>query len=199
MLEIVDVEERQCEMTLGLAWRIALGVGANDQRVDAMLDHTPGRQARQFVIIGGAEQRVLERLLLGNVGGIRQQYVAFGDSGRPVRGQEYLSGRTGANGLFHDGRAAAAQQFKAGLTAVGQLGRRRSRRGHLQQRCGGIVHQQEIAVLVLNRHAGREQSENFPQDAQFGVIAFVTGLGLGRLKIVFMGTMHGSAVWQSPL
>ena len=86
VLEIVDVEKGQREM--------ACGVVALQQAVDAMFDHPPGRQAGQFVIIGRTEQLILERLLLGDVGGARQQQFAFGDPDRPVRGEKHLFGRT---------------------------------------------------------------------------------------------------------
>ena len=191
MLEIIDVEKRQREMTVNIVLQVALRAVALEQGVDAMFDHSPGRQARQFVIIGRAEQRVFERFLLGDVGGAGEQQIAFRDPGGPVRGEKYMFGRTGGHGLLQHGGTAAAQQFKAGLVAVAQL--RRRCRGHLEQRGGGIVHQQEIAVLVLNCHAGRKQSEDIPQDAQFGIkIAFITGLRLGRLKVMFIGTVHGS-------
>ena len=68
VLEIVDVEKREREM--------ALSVVALQQPIDAMFDHPPRRQAGQFVIIGRAEQVILERLLLGDVGGTREQQIA---------------------------------------------------------------------------------------------------------------------------
>ena len=90
VLEIVDVEKREREVALDIAvlqtalLRMALGAVARKQRVDAVFDHPPGRQSRQFVIIGRAEQRVLERLLFGDIGGIREQQIASGDLDRPV-------------------------------------------------------------------------------------------------------------------
>ena len=153
VLEIIDVEKRQCEMAL----KVTLGAVAREQRVDAVFDHPPCRQAGQFVIIGRAEQRVLERLLFGDVGGTREQQIALGDPDRPVRGEKHMFGRTGGDRLFQNGGAAAAEQFETGVAAIGQLRRCGGGRGHLQQRRGGVVHQQEIAVFVLNRDAGREQ------------------------------------------
>src|SRR6266545_1025550 len=51
VLEIVDVEKRQCEA--------ALSVVVFEETVDAMLDYAPRRQAGQFIVIGGAEQVIL--------------------------------------------------------------------------------------------------------------------------------------------
>ncbi len=54
-------------------------------------------------------------------------------------------------------------------------------------------------MLVLNRHAGRKQSEDIPQNAQFGIkSAFITGLGRGRLKVMFIGTMHAAELAKVP-
>ena len=117
-----------------------------------------------------------------------------------MRGQENLLGRAIADGFFQHGRAAGAQQFEAGILALAQLRSHGRGGGHLQQRGGGFVHQQELALLVLNRHAGRKQSEDIPQDAQFGIeSAFIAGLRRGRLKIIFLRTVHGREAWQSPL
>ena len=89
--------------------------------VDAVFDHAPRRQAGQFVIIGRPEQVVFEHLLFGDVGGARDQQVAFGDPDRPVRSKEDLFGLAIANGFFQHGRAAGAQQFKTGILALAQL------------------------------------------------------------------------------
>ena len=63
----------------------------------------------------------------------------------------------------------------------------------------GIVHQHELAVLVLNRHAGRKQPEDIAQDAQFGFkYAFITSLRRGRLKVVLFGTMHATELDEVP-
>ena len=101
-----------------------------------------------------------------------------------MRGEENLFGRAVANGFFQHGRAAGAQQFKAGILALAQLRSHRRGGGHLQQGGCGFVHQQKLALLILNRHPGRKQSEDIPQDAQFGIeSAFIAGLRRGRLKI----------------
>ncbi len=102
VLEIVDVEKRQRE--------VALSVVVLQETVDAMLDHAPRRQAGQFVVIGRAEQVILERLLFGDVGRTRDQQIASGDLDRPMRGEKHLLGRTAGNGFFQSrpgGRCAA--------------------------------------------------------------------------------------------
>jgi hypothetical protein len=58
---------------------------------------------------------------------------------------------------------------------------RRPVNGNPQLRCGGVVHQQETALLVLNRHAGRKHSENILQNAQFG---------FGDLQMVWGAALH---------
>ncbi len=182
------------------ALNITLGAIVVEEAVDAVFDHPPRRQAGQFVIIGRAEQRVLERFLIGDVGGTREQQIALGDPDRPVRGEKYTPGGAGGHGFFQNGGAAAAEQFKAGLAAVAQLRRRGRCRGHLQQRGGGIIHQQEIAAFVLNRDAGRKQFEDIAQDVQFNIEgAFIAGLGRGRLKVVLIGTVHSRGAWQGLL
>jgi hypothetical protein len=192
VLEIVDVEKRQREMTLSAV--------ALQNTVDAMFDHAAGRQAGQFVIIGRAEQLILEGLLFGDVGGTRQQEIAVGNPHRPVRRQKYLFGLAAGNGLFQNRGAAGAEQFKAGLATIAGLRRRRCGGRHLQQRRGGIVRQQKFAALVLNRYAGREQPENVPQDVQFGIDgAFIFGRDRGRLKVMFIGTVHGDWSFAKPL
>ena len=120
VLEIVDVEKCQRET--------ALSAVVLQQTVDAMLDHAPRRQAGQFVVIGGAEQVILERLLFGDVGRTRDQQIASGNPDRPMRGEKHLFGCAAGNGFFQHGRAAGTQQFKAGFAAVVRL-RGRRRRG----------------------------------------------------------------------
>ena len=193
MLEIVDVEKGQRET--------AVRAVALQKVVDAVFDHPPRRQAGQFVIIGRAEQVVLERLLFGDVGGAREQQIAFGDPDRPVRGEKHLFGLAVANGFFQHGGAAGAQQFETGFAAIAQLRSRRRGRGHLQQGRCGVVHQQELAVLVLNRHAGRKQSEDIPQDAQFGIESRFHCRPASRPpeSRVCATALHSRGAWQSPL
>ena len=191
VLEIVDVEERQREA--------ALSVVVLQETVDPMLDHAPRRQAGQFVVIGGAEQVIFERLLFGDVGRTRDQQIASGDLDRPMRGEKHLLGRTAGNGFFRHGRAAVAQQFETGIAALVRLSGRWRRCGGLQQGGRGIVHQHELAVLVLNRHASRKQPEDIPQDAQFGFkYALIASLRRGRLKVVLFGTMHATELGKVP-
>ena len=97
VLEIVDVEKGQREPAVRLV--------ALQQAVGAMLDHPPGRQVGQFVIIGRAEQLVLEGLLLADVGGARQQQVAVRDANRPMGGEKDLLGR--GRWLKHSSATAA--------------------------------------------------------------------------------------------
>ena len=48
--------------------------------------------------------------------------------------------------------------------------RRRPAGGNSELGGRGVVHQQEIAVLVLNRDAGREHPEHIPQQAQLEIV-----------------------------
>ena len=163
VLEIVDVEKGERELGLRLAAQQAVG---------AMLDHPPRRQAGQFVIIGRAEQLVLERLLFADIGRTRQQQVAFRDPDRPMGGEEYLPDLTAGEAFFRRYGAAGTQTCDAGFAALIQL--RRSHRsmlraGNAQLHRGGVVHQQETAVLVLHRHAAGEHSEDVAQYAELEI------------------------------
>ena len=89
VLEIVDVEKGQREMAGRSSRRSSV--------VDAVLDHPPRRQAGQLVIIGRAEQLVLERLLLGDVGGTREQQLRPAIRTGRWAGEEYLLVRLAAN------------------------------------------------------------------------------------------------------
>ncbi len=100
MLEIVDVEEGQREM--------ALRAVAVQKAVDPMLDHPPCRQAGQLVVIGGAEQLVLERLLFCDIGRGGEQQMALADLHGPVRGEKHPFGRAGGQGFLHDDGPAVA-------------------------------------------------------------------------------------------
>jgi len=55
-----------------------------------MLDHPPRRKVRQFVIIGRAEELVLERLLLADIGRARQQQIAAVDANGAVAREQDL-------------------------------------------------------------------------------------------------------------
>ena len=166
------------------------------QAVGAMLDHAPRRQIGQFVIIGRTEQLVLEGLLLADIGGSRKQEVALGDAHRPVRGEQHLPGVAVGDAFLGDRRAAGTKQFEAGFAALAQGLRRRRRRraaGNPELRRGGVVHQQEIAVLVLNGDAGGQHPEHISQDIQFG---FRRGLSARRVtrrscKSICGAALHG--------
>ena len=161
---------------------------ALQQAVGAMFDHAPRRQAGQFVVIGRAEQMVLEGLLLGDVGRTRKQQIAVGDPDRPVRGEKHLLGLAAGDGIlparprgrcaairgrFRGGRSVAARSAPAAAAAI--------------RSCAAAASftSRKLAVLVLNRHAGREHPEDIPQDAQFGFDSgFIVGLRRGGLKVV---------------
>ena len=163
MLEIIDVEKCQREPAMRLV--------AMQEAVDAVLDHAPVRQAGQLVVIGRPEQVILQRLLLADIGGARQQQVAVRDSNRTVGGEKDLSGLVDVDAFLGYRVVAGAQQLHAGFAAMVQFLRSRRLRfapGHPELRRGGVVHQQKTALLVLHRHAGREHSEDIPQNSQFG-------------------------------
>src|SRR5208337_1898834 len=101
-----------------------------------MLDHPARRQAGQFVIISGAEQLVLERLLLADVGRARDQELAVADQGRPMGRKPHLAGGALADGLLGNERAVVAQEFETGLAAAAQSAGCIS---WAQLRCGGVV------------------------------------------------------------
>jgi hypothetical protein len=208
VLEIVDVEEGQ---------RKWFGVVVMQQVVDVPLDHPPRRQPGQLVIIGAAEQFVLDRLLLAEVGRTGQQQFCVGDANRPMGVKECPPDLSVGNAFLGHDRAIGAQQFDTGFAATGQFGRgeRGVRRGgqqilggNLQARRCGVVDQQKAAVLVLHRYAGRQHPDDFIQQVQFGVdIALGSGanscgrsartddssFAVGRKgrKELFAGTLHG--------
>ena len=63
--------------------------------------------------------------------------------------------------------------------------------GALRAVGGDVVHQQEAALLILDRHACGEHFENTPQDTQFGILCErAVGLGRGGLQVVFSGALH---------
>ncbi len=192
VLEIIDVEKCEREMVRNAV--------ARQKRIDAMFDHPPCRQAGQLVIIGRTEQRILERLLLGDVGGTGEQQIAVPGLDRAVGGKKHMFVRPIGNRFFENGGAAAAEQFETGFAAIGQLRGGGCGCGHLQQGRGGVVYQQEIAVLVLNRNPGWQQFEHVAQHAQFSFEgAFIAGLRRGRLKVLFVRAVHSRGAWQSPL
>ena len=194
VLEIVDVEKGQREA----GRRVALP----QQCVGAMLDHPPGRQVGQFVVIGRAEQLVLEGLLGADVGRTRQQQVALGDANRPMGGEKRLLAPAAGDAFFGNGGLAGAEQFEPGRPPAVQFLRRRQRllRGsHAQLRGGGVVHQQEAALLVLDRDAVGQHPEHVAEEARLGIgndlgLAFDRGGGQEE-----MTALHGGRLCRTPL
>jgi hypothetical protein len=117
--------------------------------------------------------------------------------------EKRLFALTASRRFLDNGSATGAQQFKADFAAVGQFPRIRRRLpadGNPKLRRGGIVHQQEAALLVLNRHAAGEKSENIPQNAQFGSHGgSVAGFRRGGLRVVSCAAMHNREVCQGLL
>ena len=176
VLEIVDVEKGEREFVRCLA--------ALQEPVGTMFDHAPRRQIGQFVIIGRTEQLVLKGLLLADVSVARKQQRAVGDTNRTVGGEKDLFGRPAGEAFFCDGGAPGAEQFDAGLAALVQFPREPGRR-NLKLCRRGIVHQQEVALLVLNRNAGREHPEYISQNAESGISS--------EFGLVWCGILHGVA------
>ncbi len=114
VLEIVDIEKGQ---------RKALAAAiAREQAVGAMLDHAPRGQAGQLVEIGRAEQLVLEILLLGDVGGRRDQELAPGEANGTMGREQHLACGADVKRLLGHDRLAGAQRLPAGLASRGQIG-----------------------------------------------------------------------------
>ena len=101
--------------------------------------------------------------------------------------------RAVADAFFRDNGAAGAQHRDAGLAAAVEFFRtacRRIRCGHAKLRGGGVVDQQEASLFVLHRHAGREQSENIPQNAEIGIRGGFAVLRWGILPVEAGGALH---------
>ncbi len=159
---------------------------AREQLVDAVLDHPPVRQVGELVIIGRAEQLVLERLLLGDVGRARQQQRAPGDADRLVAGQKHLPAALAGKAFLDRHRLAGAKGFAQGVAAIFV---RRSRRSATAP---PLVGQQHAAVFVLHGDAIGQHPENIAQDAQFGRgVAVVAGRNCSGLSGVMAGAVHG--------
>ena len=194
VLEIVDVEKGQREALRRVAM-LQQGVGA-------MLDHPPGRQVGQFVVIGRAEQLVLAGLLGADVGRARQQQVALGDADRPMGGEKRPLARAAGDAFFGNCGLAGAEQFEPGRTPAVQLARRRQRLlrgGHPQLRGGGVVHQQEAALLVLNRDAVGQHPEDVVEKARLGIgndVGFAFDRGAVQEE---MTALHGDRLCRTPL
>ncbi len=161
-----------------------------------MLDHAPGRQVGQLVIIGRTEQLVLEGLLLADIGGSRKQELALGNTHRPVRRQQHLPGVAVGDAFLGDRGAAGAKQCEAGFAALAQCCRKRCRRraaDNPELRRGRVVDQQEIAVLILNGDGGGQHPEHISQEIQFGFHRALTLAGWRcHLQIKCRAALHGS-------
>ncbi len=163
-----------------------------------MLDHPAGRQAGELVVIGGAEQLVLERLLLGDVGRGRDQEIAAGDLDRPMRGEEHVPGRAAGQHFLEHHRTAAAQQVQARGVAI--VGRRRlaCARRELQLGRGRFIHQDELAMLVLTvTPAGSSLRRSRRMRNSFPEMSIVTSRCRARLKIVLGEIMHAPTLAKS--
>ena len=75
-------------------------------------------QAGQLVIIGGAEQLILECLLLADVGRRRQQQVAAADADRAVACQQHLPLLAVADAFLGDRFLSRLQQIEHVLAAL---------------------------------------------------------------------------------
>ena len=190
VLEIVDVEKGQREA--------GRRVAVLQQCVGAVLDHPPGRQVGQFVVIGRAEQLVLEGLLGADVGRTRQQQVALGDANRPMGGEKRQLAPAAGDAFFGNGGLAGAEQFEPGCKPAVQF-LRLLRGSHSQLRGGGVVHQQEAALLVLDRDAVGQHPEDVVEEAGLGIgndLGFAFDRGAVQEE---MTALHGGRLCRTPL
>ena len=160
---------------------------ALQQAVDTVLDHPAGRQAGQFVVVGRAEQLVLERLLSSLMSADVEStrlWPAICTGRCEVRKTRLCAPDATASSTP---RAALAQQIEAGLVPI--VVRRRHGRacGHLQLGQGGVVDQQEFALFVLNGHArGKQEARTSRKYTQFAVeIAFTISLRRDAARSLF--------------
>ena len=173
-------------------WR--LRAVALQQVVDAMFDHAPRRQAGQFVIIGGAEQMILERLLFGDIGGAREQQIALGDPNRPVRGEKHLFGLRRRQRLLPGRRRGRVRSNS----------RQVSRRSLSCEGAGAAaaISSSAAAASFTSRNspcssctvtpAGSSRKTSRRMLNSESKSRFVAGLRRGRLKVVFVETVHGA-------
>ena len=165
-----------------------------------MFDHPPRRQIGQFVIIGRPEQLILDGLLLADVGGARKQQIAVRDTNRAMAGEKDLLDRAAGEAFFRNGGAPGAEQFDTGFAAVVQFPGSDLAGGDPKLGRRGIVHQQEAALLVLNRDAGGEHSEHIPQNAEFALAdEFVLVCRCGGLQVMLGAALHGRRTCQGLL
>ena len=111
-----------------------------------------------------------------------------------MAGQKHLLELAVDGGFFRNGGATGAEHFDAGLAAMVQLLRRWCLRlacGDSKLRRGGVVHQQQAALLVLQRDAVGQHSENIPQHPQLGLRGeFVRAWRRGSLQIWVGAVVH---------
>jgi hypothetical protein len=114
-----------------------------------------------------------------------------------------LFDRAAGDAFFSNRGLSGAKQFKAGVEAVVQVLRRRDRRpanGNSKLHGCGVVDQQETAMLVLDCHAVRKQSEDIPQNAQLGIPgeSYIV-MRRGGLQVVVGAALHDRQGCQSLL
>jgi hypothetical protein len=118
-----------------------------------------------------------------------------------VGGEKNLLVLVAVDAFFRNRVAAGAQQLDPGRAAMVQFlrGRRlRCTAGHPELGRGGVVHQQEMALLVLHRHAGRKHSEDIPQDSQFGCESeLAIAFGCGDPQVVLGSVLHAADIGGS--
>ncbi len=109
VFEIIYVEK--CEREPAMRFVLQQAVGAT-------FDYPSRRQIGQLVIVSGAEQVILDRLVLADVSRARKQQIAVRYTNRPVDREKDLFDRTAGYAFFRHRRPAGAQQFKAGFATV---------------------------------------------------------------------------------
>ncbi len=132
-----------------------------------MFDHAPRGQSGQFVEIGRTEQLVLEILLLGDVGGRGDQELAPGEADGTMGSEQHLARGAGVERFLGDDGLAGAQRLAAGFAARRKIGRGTAA-VHAELRGRGVVNQQKLAMRVLHGQAGRQHSNDFLEESEFG-------------------------------
>ena len=162
VLEVVDVHEDEREILRALA---------GEQFVDAPLDQPSGRHSRQLVVIGKTIELALAGSLRRDVDGAGQQQRPVRKRDRPVRGQEFAIARRAAEALFTARGLAGAQCFDAKLLPSLQLGVRKQlwrfarEGGEIEVSSGGLVDEQKVALVVLDRYADGKLADHVVQFA----------------------------------
>ena len=116
-------------------------------------------------------------------------------------GEKRLLALAAGDAFFGNGGLAGAEQFEPGRTPPVEFLRWRQRllRGsHPQLRGGGVVHQQEAALLVLDRDAVGQHPEYVVEEARLGIgndLGFVFDRGVQEEMTV----LHGDRLCRTPL